>query len=140
MQVSIVSYQQTKLLPDFRIDAECYKPFHLKAEKVITNKTYYAIRQLSKSVINFGAYSLCNYIEFFDDGIPFLVTEDIYNNIVSTNKLHFISPNVHTLLYKSHCERGQILLTMAGAYLCLAAVFDEYFECSSNQAIAKITL
>jgi type I restriction enzyme, S subunit len=33
-----------------------------------------------------------------------------------------------------------VLLTMAGAYLGQAAVFNEEFECSSNQAIAKITL
>jgi hypothetical protein len=68
------------------------------------------------------------------------VTEDINNNVIETSRLHYISEEVHLLLHKSHCFKRQVLLTMAGAYLGQAAVFNENFECSSNQAIAKITL
>jgi len=44
------------------------------------------------------------------------------------------------LLYKSHCKKGQVLVTMAGEYLGRVAVYDKDEICSSNQAIAKVTL
>jgi len=140
MQSSIVHYSKLLEHPEFRIDAECYKPYHLKVEQTIVKKGSKLIQDHAISVINFGAYSLCNHIEYLDSGKPFLVTEDIKNNIIETCKLHYISDEVHLLLHKSHCVKGQVLLTMAGAYLGQAAVFNEEFECSSNQAIAKITL
>lgn len=140
MQSSVVTYSKLLEHPEFRIDAECYKPYHLEVEKAIVKKGYKLVQDHAVSVINFGAYSLCNYIEFLESGKPFLVTEDIKNNVVETGKLHYISDEVHLLLHKSHCFKGQVLLTMAGAYLGQAAVFNEDFECSSNQAIAKITL
>ena len=140
MHYSIVNYSKLLEHPEFRIDAECYESYHLEIDGSITKRGFKFIQDHAISVINFGAYSLCNYIEFLDSGKPFLVTEDINNNVIETSKLHYISDEVHLLLHKSHCVKGQVLLTMAGAYLGQAAVFNEEFECSSNQAIAKITL
>ena len=140
MQYSIVAFNKITKNSDFRIDAECYTPDHLEVERSISKKNFNIVEDYATSVINFGAYSLCNYIEFLDSGKPFLVTEDINNNVIETSRLHYISEEVHLLLHKSHCFKGQVLLTMAGAYLGQAAVFNEDFECSSNQAIAKITL
>lgn len=140
MQSSVVTYSKLLEHPEFRIDAECYKPYHLEIEQSIVKKGYKLVQNHIISAINFGAYSLCNHIEFLDSGKPFLVTEDINDNVIETGKLHYVSEEVHLLLHKSHCVNGQVLLTMAGAYLGQAAVFNEDFECSSNQAIAKITL
>lgn len=140
MNYSIVNYSKLLEHPEFRIDSECYESCHLEIDDSITKRGFKFIQDYAISVINFGAYSLCNYIEFLDSGKPFLVTEDINNNVIETSKLHYISDEVHLLLHKSHCVKGQVLLTMAGAYLGQAAVFNEEFECSSNQAIAKITL
>jgi len=140
VQSSVVTYSKLREHPEFRIDAECFKPYHLAVDQSIVKKGFTLIQDYSLSVINFGAYSLCNHIEFLDSGKPFLVTEDINNNVIETEKLHYISDEIHFLLHKSHCVNGQVLLTMAGAYLGQAAVFNENFECSSNQAIAKITL
>lgn len=140
MQYSIVAISEIASNFDFRIDAECYTPYHIEVERAISKKNFNLVEDYAVSVINFGAYSLCNYIEFLDSGKPFLVTEDIGDNVIETSRLHYISEEVHLLLHKSHCFKGQVLLTMAGAYLGQAAVFNENFECSSNQAIAKITL
>ena len=140
MQYSIVAFSEIARNADLRIDAECYTPYHLEVERAISKKNFNLVEDYAASVINFGPYSLCNYIEFLDSGKPFLVTEDINNNVIETGKLRYISEEVHLLLHKSHCFKGQVLLTMAGAYLGQAAVFNEDFECSSNQAIAKITL
>lgn len=140
MQYSIVNYRKITDIQDFRIDAECFKPIHLQTEELIGRLKHQTIKELAISVINFGAYSLCNYIEFLNEEVPFIVTEDIHNNIIDVNNLHFISKEVHKILHKSHCKKNQVLLTMAGAYLGQAAVYYLDFEASSNQAIAKITL
>lgn len=140
MQYSVVKFREVKNITDFRIDAECFKPIHLQTSELISRLPNRTIGQMSKSVINFGAYSLCNFIEFLSEGVPFIVTEDIRNNIIDTDNLHYISKEVHKILYKSHCKPGQVLLTMAGAYLGQASVYYLDFESSSNQAIAKITL
>jgi type I restriction enzyme, S subunit len=140
MQTSIVNLAYIDTVPDFRIDAECYKPTHLEFEKTLSGKNIKSIGSVSSSVINFGAYSLCNHIEFLSTGVPFIVTENIKNNLIETDNFHFISKRVHALLNKSHCKKGDVLLTMAGAYLGQAATFDFDFEASSNQAVAKIAL
>jgi len=140
MECSIVNLRKVKEIQDFRIDAECFRPIHLYTENLIEQTKHETIGGLAESVINFGAYSLCNFIEFLAEGIPFIVTEDIKNNLIDTDNLHFISKEVHRILHKSHCKFGQVLLTMAGAYLGQAAVYYLDFEASSNQAIAKITL
>jgi hypothetical protein len=107
MQYSIVEYSEIQQMPDFRFDAECYHPYYLQMEEALTRWPYSTIGDLSVSVINFGAYSLCNCIEFLDEGIPFLVTEDIKPNIVDTSRLHYISESVHHILRKSHCKKGK---------------------------------
>ncbi len=140
METSVVNLGKIREIEDFRIDAECFRPIHLHIENSINQIPHATIGNLAESVINFGAYSLCNYIEFLLQGMPFIVTEDINNNIIDNSNLHYISHDVHRILYKSHCKAGQVLLTMAGAYLGQAAVYSLGFEASSNQAIAKITL
>ncbi len=140
MDHSITTYSKLLEHPEFRIDAECYSDYHLGVERTIDNRGFRFVDDFASSVINFGAYSLCNYIKFLDKGKPFIVTENIYNNIIDTEHLLYVSEDVHTLLYKSHCKKGQVLLTMAGAYLGQAAVYNESYTSSSNQAIAKIAL
>jgi type I restriction enzyme S subunit len=140
MEYSLVNLEKIKKIQDFRFDAECFRPIHLQTENLVEQTRHETIGKLSQSVVNFGAYSLCNFIQFLSEGVPFIVTEDIQNNIIDTDNLHFISKEVHEILYKSHCKFGQVLLTMAGAYLGRAAVYYLDFEASSNQAIAKITL
>ena len=93
-----------------------------------------------KSIQNFGAYSLCNDIVFVDDGIPFLMTQNVRHNYIDWNNVRYVNEASHKMLYKSHCKKSQVLVTMAGEYLGRVAVYDKDFICSSNQAIAKVTL
>jgi len=140
LEISILNLSDAKEIIDFRIDANTYKKDYLQTEKLIEIKGYKTIEQLSISVQNFGAYSLCNFINFQDDGIPFLMTENVRNNFINWDIQKYVDLESHNLLYKSHCKRGQVLVTMAGEYLGRVAVYDKDFVCSSNQAIAKITL
>lgn len=125
---------------DFRIDASTYKKEYIISDKLIRSKKHSTIEKLSISVKNFGAYSLCNLINFTETGVPFLMTGNIRHNFIDWNNQKYIDNKSHEILIKSHCKKGQVLVTMAGEYLGRVAVYDKNFICSSNQAIAKITL
>lgn len=129
-----------KNIIDFRIDASTYKKDYVNTDKILKSLNTYSIEEKMKSIQNFGAYSLCNDIVFADDGIPFLMTQNIRHNYIDWNNIRYIDEKSHKMLYKSHCKKGQVLVTMAGEYLGRVAVYDQNFVCSSNQAIAKITL
>ena len=68
------------------------------------------------------------------------MTQNVQHNYIDWSNLRYIDEKSHLILHKSHCKKEQILVTMAGEYLGRVAVYDKCFICSSNQAIAKITL
>jgi len=135
-----ISLSECKSVIDFRIDANTYKKEYLKTEILLNQHQNLKIEDISISVQNFGAYSLCNLIEFRDEGIPFLMTKNIRENYIDWNVEKYVTQETHEMLWKSHCQRGQVLVTMAGEYLGRVAVYDRDEIVSSNQAIAKITL
>lgn len=125
---------------DFRIDASTYKKEYVRTDKILKALDISSIEEQMKSIQNFGAYSLCNDIVFMDEGIPFLMTQNIRHNYIDWNNIRYIDEASHNMLHKSHCKKGQVLVTMAGEYLGRVAVYDQDFICSSNQAIAKVDL
>lgn len=135
-----VKLSECKLIIDFRIDANTYKKDYIRTDKILKSLSAKTIESLMVSIQNFGAYSLCNYINFCESGIPFLMTQNVRHNYIDWNDVRYIDGKSHKLLRKSHCTAKQVLVTMAGEYLGRVAVYNESFICSSNQAIAKITL
>ncbi len=129
-----------KEIIDFRIDANTYKKEYLESHALLVRKANKSISEIAYSVQNFGAYSLCNFINFQDHGIPFLMTKNVRENYIDWNIEKHIDAKSHQMLWKSHCKRGQVLVTMAGEYLGRVAVYDRDEVVSSNQAIAKVTL
>ncbi|MBK7003183.1 MAG: restriction endonuclease subunit S [Rhodoferax sp.] len=112
----------------------------MTSDRRLRSKITQSIGDISKSIQNFGAYSLCNFINFQDEGIPFLMTKNVRENYIDWNIEKFVDQKSHEILWKSHCHRGQVLVTMAGEYLGRVAVYNSDSEASSNQAIAKISL
>jgi len=125
---------------DFRIDANTYKKEYLASDQLLRKKKTHSVGDISNSIQNFGAYSLCNFINFKNEGIPFLMTKNIRENFIDWNIEKFVDQASHDMLRKSHCHRGQVLVTMAGEYLGRVAVYNSDEEASSNQAIAKVSL
>lgn len=140
LEIKIISLNECKSVIDFRIDSNTYKKEYLISDALIKQKNPSTIESISKSVQNFGAYSLCSFINFVDDGIPFLMTENIQHNFIDWDIRKYVDKSSHEMLYKSHCSKGQVLVTMAGEYLGRVAVYDKDFVCSSNQAIAKVSI
>lgn len=135
-----IKLSECKNIIDFRIDANTYKKEYIKTSEILKNIGSVPIQDIMLSIQNFGAYSLCNDISFCEEGIPFLMTQNIQHNYIDWNSVRYIDETSHTLLHKSHCKINQVLVTMAGEYLGRVAVYNRDFVSSSNQAIAKITL
>jgi restriction endonuclease S subunit len=135
-----INFSTCKGIIDFRIDANTYKKEYLESDRKLKVRHTQSIGDISKSIQNFGAYSLCNFINFQDDGIPFLMTKNVRENYIDWNIEKFVDQRSHDLLWKSHCQKGQVLVTMAGEYLGRVAVYGSDGVASSNQAIAKISL
>lgn len=135
-----VNLRECRDLIDFRIDANTYKKEYIKSDIKIRSKNPLKVSDLAIGVRNFGAYSLCNYINFVNEGIPFLMTENIRHNYINWDIRKYVDQPTHLILLKSHCYKNQVLITMAGEYLGRVAVYDRDEVCSSNQAIAKVTL
>ena len=140
LEISVLNLSECKSIIDFRIDSNTYKKDYLKSDLLIKSKNPLDIESLSNSVQNFGAYSLCNFINFTEKGIPFLMTENIRHNYIDWNIRKYVDEESHKMLYKSHCHKGEVLVTMAGEYLGRVAVYDKNDVCSSNQAIAKVAI
>ena len=123
-----------------RLDAEYYKPEYLTIRDKLNSISTKEIKDISVSVVNFGAYSLCNYITFQKEGIPYLNVENIREGYIDWVGIKYIDPLVHKLLWKSKVRENQVILTMAGTIGNAAVAYKIPSEINSNQATAKITL
>jgi restriction endonuclease S subunit len=123
-----------------RIDAEYYQlEYDLIRHKLNEIETR-RVKELSTSVVSFGAYSLCNYIEWREDGVPYLNVENIRDGYIDFEEVKHIDENVNEVLKKSQVREGQVILTMAGTIGNAAVAYKLPGKVNSNQATAKITL
>lgn len=132
--------KKSELKGDLRMDAEYYQPEYLDIEKKLKSISTKTIAEISQSVVNFGAYSLCNFIEWQDEGIPYLNVQNIRDGYIDFDNVKFISEETDKILKKSKVEEGQVLLTMAGTIGNAAVAHKIPEKANSNQAIAKIIL
>jgi hypothetical protein len=143
---SAVSFSE--LSEDLRLDAEFYRPKVLALRAAIQSSPspVKTISEIAVSVINFGAYSLCNSITFQEfeekgeDSVEFITAQDIQDGFIDFANARWIPERQHKqLLWKSQVTAGQVLVAMA-ARLGHAAVYDEERPLNSSQDIAKITV
>lgn len=140
--ISVSAVALSEVGTHVRIDAEFYQPEYLRIEETLEQRLLpvSTVAEVSQSVINFGAYSLCNFIKFQEEGVPFLTGRDIGDNTIHWQSARFISEEQHRgLLWKSQVRRGHVLVAMAGR-LGFSCVFDEDFPCNSSQDVAKVSL
>lgn len=132
--------QKSQLEGALRLDAEYYQPEFLEVEKKLNFIKTTTIENISESVVNFGAYSLCNYIQWEDSGVPYLNVQDIKEGYIDFSDTKFISEKVNKILNKSQVKEGQVILTIAGTIGNVAVAHNIPKQVNSNQATAKITL
>lgn len=132
--------QKSHLEGAHRLDAEYYQPEYLDVEKKLNSIKTLTIGEVSESVVNFGAYSLCNYIVWQDSGIPYLNVANIKDGYIDFEGVKFIDDEVNEILKKSKVKEGQVIITMAGTIGNTAVPHKVPLKINSNQATAKITL
>jgi len=108
-KLSISAIKLSELKSGKRIDSEYYTPDNLRARRDVVQSRFDVkpLGELSKSIINFGAYSLCNFIVFQDEGVPYLTARDIGENLISWDTTRYISEEQHKdLLWKSQISKN----------------------------------
>lgn len=138
--MSIIKKSQFKIdNENYRFDSDFFKKEFIGSEQIIKSKEWDYLGILSKQIINFGAYSLCNFIEFFDEGVPYLNVADIKPNKISYNQAKKINKDLSKkTLWKSLAKNNQVLLTIAGTIGNAAVAYKLPAYTNSNQAIANI--
>jgi restriction endonuclease S subunit len=142
LEVSVITTKQLLIdNPNTRIDSDYFRIAYLNADEIIRKKKWAYLGDISKSIINFGAYSLTNQIEFLEEGVPYINVGDIKeNNILLDNVKRIDEKLSATVLKKSLALEGQILLTIAGTIGNASVAYRLPKNSNSNQAIANITL
>ncbi len=132
--------EKSKFEGAHRLDAEYFSPEYLEVERKLNAIKTVTIDNISESVVNFGAYSLCNYIEWRESGVPYLNVENIKDGYIDFEGIKFIDEEVNKILKRSKVEEGQVIITMAGTIGNVAVAHNIPAKVNSNQATAKITL
>ncbi len=65
-----------------RLDSDFFKRTYLTSDAVVKKKTGSILSDKVESIKSFGAYSLCNYVTYLEEGIPFLRCVNIKNSQV----------------------------------------------------------
>jgi type I restriction enzyme M protein len=122
-----------------RFDSDFFKKSYLTSEAIAKQKKWFLLKDQIQSVKSFGAYSLCNYIEYLEEGVPFLRCVNIKNSQVDFSDVIYIDEKSHELLWKSEVKPGTVLLTMSGSAGNVAIAHETWeYPINSNQDIAKV--
>lgn len=142
LEISEVSFSYVKRSCEvFRLDSFYYSKEFLYDEYQIDSIKRERLRDLSSSILSFGAYSLNNFVEYRDRGIPFIRGVNLKNGILDFNDIIFIDEDAHRLLWKSEVTPQTILLSMSGTIGDVAIAMPDYtYPMNSNQDIAKIRI
>jgi len=122
-----------------RIDPEYYQPEYLEVEKRIEKLPHKSLEEVSDSIVSFGAYALTSFIEWQEEGIPFIVAENVKEGFLNLDSARFISEEVDEILKKSRVKEDQVLLSMSGSVGNAAVAYKIPLKLNSNQDIVKIT-
>ncbi len=138
VQVSIVQFSEKEPIT-LRFDAEYYLPIFLETEKKLKRSKWDYLENLTISIKSFGAYSLCNQIEYKNTGIPFLRCKDIKDGLIDFSDVLYIDSDANKLLWKSEIIPKTVLFTMSGTVGNSAIATEKNrYPINSNQDIAKI--
>lgn len=142
LEITEVKWSYVKLQSDVvRFDSYYYSKEFLSDENTITNQSNKSLKELNTSLLSFGAYSLNNFVEYKESGIPFIRGVNMKDGVLDFSDTLYIDETAHKLLWKSEVKPNTILLSMSGTIGDVAIAMPDYkYPMNSNQDIAKITL
>ena len=123
----------------FRFDSNYFQKEFIREENLIRSKRYKTLKKLDVSLLSFGAYSLNNFIEYKDEGVPFIRGVNMKKGRVSFSDIIYIDAKSNALLWKSEVKPETVLLSMSGTIGDVAIASRNWnYPINSNQDIAKI--
>lgn len=136
LELAILSLSQVnKDNESKRIDSEYFKKEYLENEERLLNlgsiKLENFILKMAGGATPLGA----NYL---DIGVPFLRVQNIMQNYFNLNDIVYISKADDEILKRSRLKRGDMLLTITGAYGKAAVVEQDLENANINQHSVKI--
>jgi type I restriction enzyme S subunit len=101
----------------------------------------YKLSQLA-SLITKGTTPSTYGFDFVDSGITYIRAQSLnYDGRIDEEAFSYISPDAHKKLKRSQLEPGDILFSMAGAYLGMVGMVKEsYCPANTNQAVGIIRI
>jgi restriction endonuclease S subunit len=128
---------------EFRIDSDFFKKEILTVIEFVNSKPHNKLKELVSNIKSFGAYSLCNEINFTEkndeQAIPFIRCLNIKNSVVNFDDLLYIDKKSNNLLWKSEIKPRMVLVTMSGTVGNATVALEHWnYPINSNQDIAKI--
>ena len=140
LEISEVKFSYVRLNDIFRIDSNYFQKIFLQQEQRVLKTNSNRLIDLGCDLKSFGAYSLNNYVEYLEEGVPFVRGINLKNGRISFNNVIYISNEAHKLLWKSEVRPKTILLSMSGTIGDVAIASESLkYPINSNQDIAKIT-
>jgi restriction endonuclease S subunit len=137
MRCSIASYLDAQA--NLRLDPEFYDSELVSFERRVKQVSYKYLGDIVESIISFGAYALCNQINYVNDGIPFIRCKDIIDGEIRFSDVKFIDEQSNQTLWKSEVFPETLLITMSGTVgNCVVAPRHIDYPINSNQDIAKV--
>lgn len=142
LEITEVKWSYVKLQSDVvRFDSYYYSKEFLSDENTIANQSNKSLKELNSNLLSFGAYSLNNFVEYKESGIPFIRGVNMKDGLLDFSDTLYIDETAHKLLWKSEVKPNTILLSMSGTIGDVAIAMPDYkYPMNSNQDIAKITL
>ncbi len=142
LEASEIMFSYVKTQSDIlRLDSYYYSKEFLSDEIIISKTSNKTLKELNASLLSFGAYSLNNFVEYKDSGIPFIRGVNMKNGVLDFTDTIYIDEEAHKLLWKSEVKPNTVLLSMSGTIGDVAIAVQEYdYPMNSNQDIAKIRL
>lgn len=139
LEVSEVNYSYVVENNILRLDSNYFLKEFLSDELLISSTKYSKLKNLTSSILSFGAYSLNNEVEYLDKGVPFIRGVNLKNGRINFNNIIYISNDAHKLLWKSEVKPNTVLLSMSGTIGDVAIASKNLkYPLNSNQDIAKI--
>lgn len=133
-QISII--EKNDINKAHRIDAEYFKPFNLKSEKLITSKPFFKLKDIGKFVIGpFGSTVKAeDYVSTKE--YKYIRGKDIKNGVLINDDNVAVSEEKYNSLPKYHLQNQDLLITVVGTLGNVAIYRDSFgpaiFSCKST--------
>ena len=133
-QLSIIQHKDIKEAS--RFDAEYFKPFNIKAKKLIMSRKFSLLKDVGKFIIGpFGStVKVEDYVD--DKSYKYIRGRDIKNGFINSDDNASISKEKYLSLPKYHLQDGDILITVVGTLGNIAIYRNHFgpamFSCKST--------